>query len=116
MIKLLMKIMRELAINKTLSLAALLLIPMISVAHAERKNVTPYGDYCKDYSVYGICRDALLPDEALSALNKYYRGKGCKVLIVHHRGRFIMAEIYRNRRQVDKVIFDKNTGRLRSVY
>lgn len=111
-----MKVFKKFAIMKTASFVAVALVAMISVARAERREVTPYGDYCKEYSVYGICREALPPDEAASALNKYYREKGCRVFIVHQRGRFIVAEIYRKRRQVDKVIFDRKTGRLRSIY
>ena len=111
-----MKKIREFAAGKTISLAALLLLPMMSVAYAENRNVTPYGDYCKEYSVYGICRRVIPPDKAIAALHKYYRQKGCQVLIVLQRGRFIVAEIYRRHRQVDKIIFDRKTGRLRSIY
>lgn len=112
----LMKTIKEFATGKTISLAALLLLPMMSVAYADNKSVTPYGDYCKEYSVYGICRRVIPLDEAVSALHKYYRAKGCRVLIVLQRGRFIVAEVYRRHRQVDKVIFDRKTGRLRSIY
>jgi hypothetical protein len=110
-----MRNIREFAADKTISLAALLLLPMVSVAYAENKNVTPYGDYCKEYSVYGICRRVISPDEAVSALRNYYGEKGCRVLIVLQRGRFIVAEIYRRHQQVDKIIFDRKTGRLRSI-
>jgi hypothetical protein len=110
-----MRNIREFAADKKISLAALLLLPMISVAHAENKSVTPYGDYCKEYSVYGICRRVIPPDEAVSALHRYYRDKGCRVLIVLQRGRFIVADIYRRHQQVDKIIFDRKTGRLRSI-
>jgi hypothetical protein len=111
-----MEKIREFATGKTMLLAALLLLPMLSVAYAENRAVTPYGDYCKEYSVYGVCRRVIPPDEAVSALHNYYRAKGCRVLILLQRGRFIVAEIYRRHRQVDKVIFDRKTGRLRSIY
>ncbi len=104
------------SILKTAFLTVLLAISAISAAHAEGKDVTPYGDYCKEYSVYGICRRALPPEQAVMVLRRYYRNKGCRVFVVQQAGRFIVADIYRRRRQVDKVIFDMNTGRLRSVY
>jgi hypothetical protein len=111
-----MRIFRKFTPLKTALIAAFLSISLTAVAHAERRHVTPYGDYCKEYSVYGICRDALPPDEALLALAKYYRAKGCRVLIVQHQGRFIVADVYRKQQQVDKIVFDRKTGRLRSIY
>jgi len=98
------------------SMVALFLLSALSLAYAEKEEVTPYGDYCKEFSAYGICRQTLPPDEALTALTRYYRDKGCRVVLVNQRGRFIVAEIYRHYRQVDKVVFDRKTGRLRSIY
>ena len=34
---------------------------------------------------------------------------------VSHKGRFIEAEVLDNNKQVDKVIFDRKTGRIRSM-
>ncbi len=78
--------------------------------------ITPYGDYCKECTIYGTCREVIPPREALIAIEKYYADKGYRLGTVFHKGRFIEAEIYKDSRRVDKVIFDRKTGRLRSMY
>ncbi len=101
--------------SKIASLAVIMFVSIATAAFAERE-VTPYGDYCREYSVYGVCKEVIPAHEAIAALERYYTGKGCSVVITGRRGRFIIAEIFRNFRQVDKVIFDTRTGRLRSIY
>jgi hypothetical protein len=82
----------------------------------ENNNVTPYGDYCRECTLYGICKEVIAPEDAVMVLDRYYRHKGYRLGTIYHRGRFIEAEIYKNKRQVDKVVFDRKTGRLRSIY
>ena len=93
-----------------------LLFTGYTAADAEEDNVTPYGDYCKECTIYGTCREVIPPNEAVNALDRYYRDKGYRVGTIYHKGRFIEAEIYKNNRQVDKVLLDRKTGRLRSIY
>lgn len=78
--------------------------------------VTPYGGYCKDCAVYGACRDSIPPGVAIQSLRKYYGERGYRLGNVAHKGRFIEAEVFQNNRQVDKVLFDRKTGRVRSMY
>lgn len=85
-------------------------------AHAWEDTVTPYGDYCKECTNYGTCKNPLPPKEAIVAIETYYRHKGYAVGKVQHKGRFIEAEIYEGNRLVDKVLFDRKTGRIRSIY
>lgn len=85
-------------------------------AGAFDKIITPYGDYCKECTSYGVCRDVMPVKESVNAISRYYRKKGYTVGNVYHKGRFIEADIYKNGRQVDKVLFDRKTGRLRSIY
>lgn len=85
-------------------------------SHAEENSVTPYGDYCTECANYGTCKDVLSPKSAVQALTKYYHGKGYSVGQVYHKGRFIEADIYKDDKLVDKVLFDRKTGRLRSIY
>ena len=88
-----------------------------SPVNAEQKNITPYGDYSKDSESYGACtKDAIPKDKAVKSLNKYYEKRGYTVKSVQHKGRFIEADIYKHDKQVDKVIFDRKSGRLRSIY
>jgi len=93
-----------------------LLFSFATIASAGGKWITPYGDYCGACITYGICRDVLPPNVALKALNKYYGEKGYRVGAVHLKGRFMEAEIYKKDVKVDKVLFDRKTGRLRSIY
>ena len=92
-----------------------LFLSVAIAAYAGEGTVTPYGDYCKKCTTYGTCKDPLPPREAIAALEQYYREKGFTVGKVQHRGRFIEAEIYEGNRLVDKVLFDRKTGRIRSI-
>ena len=95
-------------------IAALFLSISVS-ANAGEDMVTPYGDYCRKCTTYGTCKAPLPPIEAIAAIEQYYMDKGYKVGYVRHKGRFIEAEIYYKNKLVDKVLFDRKTGRIRSV-
>ncbi|MGC2063066.1 MAG: hypothetical protein WA610_08805 [Thermodesulfovibrionales bacterium] len=101
---------------KTVIVVLLVLLVSAGASQAFPEYVTPYGDYCREYNSYGSCREAVPPLEAMKAMDRYYREKGCRIRTFTPRGRFIEADVYKNDRQVDKVIFDRKTGRLRSVY
>ena len=73
-------------------------------------------NYCKECTRYGTCKSILPLEDAIAALGQYYSDRGYKVGRVWHRGRFIEAEIYRDNRLVDKVLFDRKSGRIRSMY
>ncbi len=90
-------------------------LAITAIAFAGGNNVTPYGDYCKDCGTYGTCSNIMSPEKATVAIKKYYREKGYRVGNLRHKGRFIEADIYKNKRQVDKVLFDRKTGRIRSI-
>lgn len=96
--------------------AAAILFLALTPVFAEERGTTPYGDYCRECSHYGVCKEALPPGEAVKAIDNYYRERGFNVGSVQHKGRFIEAEIYKNSRQVDKVLLDRKSGRLRSIY
>lgn len=76
---------------------------------------TPYGDYCKACS-YGVCQEMLSHESALEAIKGYYREKNAEIGRLHERGRFIEVEIMKGGRQVERIIFDRKTGRMRSIY
>jgi hypothetical protein len=102
-------------IGKTIISAALML-SATSVAIADDRPVTPYGDHCRDCTIYGTLREPIPPPEAVHAMKKYYEARGYDLGAVYHKGRFIEAEIFRKGKQVDKVLFDRRTGRVRSIY
>jgi hypothetical protein len=83
---------------------------------AEEDRITPYGDVCGDCGSYGTCKEMMTPDGAAHALTSHYREKGYSVGMIYHKGRFLETEIYRGHKQVDKVILDRKTGRIRSIY
>ena len=99
---------------KKIFITALLLL-IAGTANAGNNRVTPYGDYCKECTTYGTCKSIIPIKKAVTAIGLYYRDKGCQVGRVRHKGRFIEAEIYRDNRLVDKVLFDRKSGRLRSI-
>jgi hypothetical protein len=112
--------MRAASKKKLFSLAFIsaLSLLFLSNVHADEDydKITPYGDYCKDCKTYGVCKTILSPNKASSALIEHYRNKGYTVGKVRHKGRFIEADIYKDNLHVDKVLFDRKTGRLRSIY
>ncbi len=77
--------------------------------------VTPYGDFCPRCSRYGYCKKPLSKTESIEAIRDYYREKGLRTEVVGFHGRFIMVNVYRGKALVDTVIFDRRTGRLRSI-
>ncbi len=108
--------MRSLHIITRAAVTASLLLSAASFTSAGDRPVTPYGGYCKDCAVYGSCKEAIPPGEAILSLRKYYEERGYTLGTVRHKGRFIEAEVLQNSRQVDRVLFDRKTGRIRSVY
>ncbi len=92
------------------------LLTAFGIAYAGDNRVTPYGDYCKWCGTYGTCRTAMTPEEADKAIEEYYQQKGYRVGGSYHKGRFIEVYIFKDDILVDKVLFDRKTGRLRSLY
>jgi hypothetical protein len=78
------------------------------------KNIRPYGDYCTSH--YGMHREVLNNKNAENALKHYYSDKGLDIEIVNLKGRFVKALVKDNDKVIDIVIFDRRTGRIRSIY
>jgi hypothetical protein len=95
--------------------AALMIALSASYAWADA-DITPYGDFCTQCTTYGAGQKMIAPEEAVRALQKYYGKKGCQIGAVSYKGRFVEVEIYRNGKNIDKVLFDRKTGRVRSIY
>lgn len=77
--------------------------------------VTPYGDFCPKCSRYGYCQRPLSKAESIDAINEYYKQKGLHPKVVEAHGRFLKVNVYKDNKLVDIVIFDRRTGRLRSI-
>ncbi len=108
--------MKALRIITRSAITACFLLSTAAFSFGGEQPVTPYGAYCRDCAVYGACKETIPPAEAVHALRKYYRIRGYRLGNITHKGRFIEAEVLKNHRPVDSVIFDRKTGRLRSVY
>jgi|Deesub1362A_J573_1020465.scaffolds.fasta_scaffold00045_113 hypothetical protein len=101
---------------KKLLLTITILLAFTSGAVAIERGITPYGDYCPKCSTYGICRKQLSRREAVTAIRAYFKNKGLTIGNIRGRGRFIKVDIFRHGKLVDRIIFDRRTGRLRSIY
>ncbi|RJQ22387.1 MAG: hypothetical protein C4560_02360 [Nitrospiraceae bacterium] len=78
--------------------------------------VTPYGDICPLCGKYGTCKSMMTSYEAHKAMKDYYDKKGLEVSIDNARGRFVRARIIHYGEVVDVIIFDRLTGRVRSIF
>ncbi len=97
----------------------LLLIPFSGAVAGDKgrgKTVTPYGDFSRKCGEYGTCDSPMKPGEAEKAMKDYYRKKGLDVEIENTKDRFIKAKVKDKDKTVDVIIFDSNTGRVRSIY
>ncbi len=80
------------------------------------KPVTPYGDFCPRCTQYGNCETTMSHEDAKKAMIDYYHKKGLAVELERKRGRFIRAKIKEKNEVIDVIIFDRRTGRVRSIY
>ena len=98
-------------------LASVLILMQNTDSFAGHKGpVTPYGDFCPRCSEYGNCKSNMSHDEAKEALISYYQKKGLGVELEKKRGRFIRVKVKDRNKVVDIIIFDRRTGRIRSIY
>ncbi len=86
--------------------------------HAWRfgKPVTPYGDFCPRCAKYGSCKTIMTHEDSKKAMIDYYQEKGLNVELEKKGGRFIRAKIKEDDKVIDIIIFDRRTGRIRSIY
>jgi hypothetical protein len=101
---------------KRVMLAGVFFLFTLPFCYADDPRVTPYGGYCRECTIYGVCKEPIPPKESIHALRNYYNSRGFDIGAIQHRGRFIEAEIFRDNKPVDRIIFDRKTGRVRSVY
>ena len=79
----------------------------------------PYGDYCSGPrgGWYGDKTEVTSAGEAKSILCNYYAGDDVTIGKIVKKENYFEAEILdRNNRIVDRVIVDRRTGRIRSIY
>ncbi len=79
----------------------------------------PYGDYCSGPrgGVYGDKTEVTSAGEAKRILQEYYTDEDVTIGKIVNKQNYFEAEILdRNNRIVDRVIVDRRTGRIRSIY
>lgn len=103
---------------KVLLIMSVILIVSFTVVYASSDGtpVTPYGDFCPKCGKYGTCKSQMSLKNAEEAIAEYYHEKGLKIDIEKAKGRFIKASVKDNGKVVDVIIFDRRTGRIRSIY
>jgi hypothetical protein len=94
----------------------LVFVSLATTAYAASVVIIPYGDYSEWCCAYGVCKDKLDPTEAELVIERYFVSRGLIAVHMRHKGRFVEADIYRKNRLFDKIIFDRKTGRIRSIY
>lgn len=102
--------------NIVISFVLLLAAAGVATAAGSETTVTPYGDYCRNCAAYGYCKNMISLGESMTALDHYYRVKGYTLGAVRQKGRFIEVDVFKDDRPVDRVLFDRKTGRIRSIY
>ena len=80
------------------------------------RGVTPYGDFCSRCSIYGVGHGRVARDKAIHAIRLYFSEKGLTIGNVRGRKRFLKVDIFRGESLVDTILFDRKTGRIRSIY
>jgi len=90
---------------------------IIPLVHAE--DASPYGDYKKGGADkgYGEKRPVATAEEARKVVTEYFAKKDVRIGEIREKELFFEADISdKNNNLIDKVIVDKRTGRIRSIY
>lgn len=94
---------------------ALLIVFAASYPAAAMQNapVFNYGASC--FNPYGAARKKMSFVKTTHAVEEFFKKKGLEVRFLGHNRRFIRAVIYKGDKQVDSIIVDIRTGRMRSI-
>lgn len=104
------------AICAALVAALCLAFPLAGAKAAERAPHTTYAQAEEDRG-YGAKQPVATAKEARRVLEERFKGQGVEVGKIEEKELFFEAEILDRRGSVvDKVIVDKRTGRIRSIY
>lgn len=86
---------------------------------SERTGSRPYGDYCYSsrWGWYGAKRRVGSVSEAKSLLQDYYADDDVSIGKIVRKQDYFQAEIRDTKNKIiDRVIVDRRTGRIRSIY
>ncbi len=101
--------------------AGLLLVPSESVSQPDCRwrEQRPYGGYCRGprWGWYGAKNPIKTVEEARKLLKRYFEGEDVVIGKITEREWYFEADIKDKKDNVlDRVIVDKRTGRIRSIY
>jgi hypothetical protein len=108
----------EIVIKKILLTGmAVAVLASVSAAPALAWELTIYSVAAAEEKDYGEKKPVTSEKEARAALEEYYRGKDVEIGEITEKELYFEAEILDTKGKVtDKVIIDKRTGRVRSIY
>ncbi len=95
------------------ALTTALLLIASSAFSEQQKPLIKYGTSC--YRAYGGRNEGNI-SKAIISVKKYFAHRGFGVKILGHSRRYIRADIYKDDEQVDSIVVDITTGKMRSVY
>ncbi|UCG77405.1 MAG: hypothetical protein JSV21_07405 [Nitrospirota bacterium] len=101
--------------RRAVLLTLVVILVFFGIAYAEKSD-TPYGDFCPKCSKYGVCPELLSVEEAHEAVESYFREKGISVGKIRGHGRFLKMQLIKDNDILDVILFDRKTGRIRSIY
>jgi len=109
------------AIKKTFFISLLVAfgLALFPSPAGSQEKAMPYGTFkvAAEEKGYGAKKPVSTLKEARAALEDFYRGKDVTVGEIEGKDLFFEAEILDKKgKVVDKVIIDKRTGRIRSIY
>lgn len=87
--------------------------------HHEQRGRNPHGSYCSGpgWGWYGAKKAVKTSDDARKLLEEYFKSENVTIGDIKERRFFYEAEIKdKDDKVIDKVIVDKRTGRIRSIY
>ena len=108
-------ILKQTEMQKSLDTSGNLFSSSPVYAADEQGESSPYGG--ARGGKYGEKKPVLTRDEAHKILKEYFSKKEVKIGEIMEKELYFEAEIWdKNNRLIDKVIVDKRTGRIRSVF
>ena len=87
--------------------------------HMMMRGHRPYGGYCQGprWGWYGARTPVRTREDARRHLEKFFEGQEVVIGAITPRGRHFLADILdKDKKIIDRVIIDKRTGRIRSLY
>jgi hypothetical protein len=92
-----------------------ILFPSVAIRNALAADSSSYGG--PRSGSYGEKKEVTTAEEAEKAFREYFSKKDVKIGEIKERELYFEAEIKdKNDNRIDKVIVDKRTGRIRSIY